>query len=244
MAKEATVNKPLVSIVIRARNEERWIGVLLNKLKEQTFKDYEIVLVDNESTDNTRKIAQKYNVEKIVNLPKEEFNYSYALNLGIKHAKGKYIVIISAHCEPLSTTWLEDGLKHFKDKKVAGVDGNFSFGSRGTFVQKIGDWVDRKNKLIGGVGRPLTATNCIIRKDLWKIYPFDERLPECEDWDWSVEMISRGYTTIKEPKFNVFHHHRMGPLQWGARELKWRKIIDGINRKKRPSTSYSKLFNQ
>ncbi|MDO8452504.1 MAG: glycosyltransferase family A protein [bacterium] len=233
---------PQVSIVIRARNEDRWIGTLLKKLREQTFKNFEIILVDNESTDKTREIAKKYKVDQIINLPKDEFNYSYALNLGIQKAKGKYMVITSAHCEPLSNTWLEDGLRYFEDPKVAGVDGHFYFGPSGTWAQQIGDWLDSNNKKKPHTNWPLTATNCIIRKDLWKEYPFDERLNGCEDWDWAKEMIARGYKTVKEPKFNVYHHHRMEPVTWLLMELDWRKtILFQILPKKRPSKSYTKI---
>ena len=51
---------PLVSIIIRTKNEERWIDHCLSAIATQSIKDYEIILVDNNSDDNSVKIAKKY----------------------------------------------------------------------------------------------------------------------------------------------------------------------------------------
>ena len=56
--------KPKVSIIIRTKNEERWITSCLKSIYSQTFKNFEIILVDNFSTDNTVKKAQQNGVKK------------------------------------------------------------------------------------------------------------------------------------------------------------------------------------
>ena len=58
---------PLVSIIIRTKNEERWIDHCLSSIAKQSIKDYEIILVDNNSDDNSVKIAEKY-TDKIINI--------------------------------------------------------------------------------------------------------------------------------------------------------------------------------
>ena len=50
----------LVSIIIRTKNEERWIASCLNAIYEQDYKNFEIIIVDNESKDNTLKIISNY----------------------------------------------------------------------------------------------------------------------------------------------------------------------------------------
>ena len=59
---------PKVSIIIRTKNEERWISSCLSAIKDQSFKDFEIILVDNGSTDKTISPAKKFDIEKIVNV--------------------------------------------------------------------------------------------------------------------------------------------------------------------------------
>ena len=58
--------KPKISIIIRTKNEERWILKCLEQIKKQTFKEYEIILVDNNSTDKTVEKASLVGVKKIL----------------------------------------------------------------------------------------------------------------------------------------------------------------------------------
>ena len=71
--------KPLVSIIIRSKNEEKWISHCLTMIHKQSYKNFEIILVDNLSTDNTIKIAKRFNVKKIIKiknfLPGKAINY-------------------------------------------------------------------------------------------------------------------------------------------------------------------------
>ena len=60
MTKKPTPLSPLVSIIIRTKNEERWIDHCLRAIETQNLSDYEIILVDNNSEDRSVKIAQKY----------------------------------------------------------------------------------------------------------------------------------------------------------------------------------------
>ena len=108
------------SIIIRTKNEERYLEHVLLMLKKQSYKNYEIVIVEDNSTDRTLEIAEKYKC-KIVKIPDGKFTYPYACNFGIRESMGEYIVFISGHSIPINAKWLENGLKYFKYKKVAGV---------------------------------------------------------------------------------------------------------------------------
>ena len=59
-----SVNNPRVSILIRGKDEEDWLGLCLRSLREQTFKDFEVIYIDNESKDASLKIAKYYKVDK------------------------------------------------------------------------------------------------------------------------------------------------------------------------------------
>ena len=116
------MKKQLVSIIIRTKNEERWISACLKSIISQTYKNYEIIIVDNESRDQTLKKAKQFKIKKICII--KNFLPGKALNLGIKNSKGKYIVCLSAHCIPTNNSWLENLVDAIQEnKKYAGVYG-------------------------------------------------------------------------------------------------------------------------
>ncbi|MBU3956981.1 glycosyltransferase [Patescibacteria group bacterium] len=239
--------KPLVSIIIQTKNEQRTIGKLLKVLTEQTFKNFEIVVVDDNSTDKTLEIVNIFSKKlpiKILKIKPGEFSYSYVLNLGASKAKGKYLCSLVGHSLPFSKTWLADGLSNFKDPKIAGISAYYNEIPISYIFPKIGKLFFRpsdKKRLNFNPG--MTNTCSIIRKDLWEKYPFDEKLPECEDYDWACEMLARGYNVVKDPRFNIFHSHLyLGQrINWFARKKRWKLLISKINKRKRPRESYTRL---
>lgn len=235
--------KPLASFVIRTKNEGVHIEKVLKALETQTVKDFEIIVIDSGSTDKTLEIVKKFPV-RLMKIKPEEFSYSHALNLGISKARGKYIGIISGHSLPLTDTWLEDGLKNFKKGNVAGVTGYMTGFPLGYFSRRMGRlFFFPYQRKVQNYCPWMTNTNSLIRKDLWKKYPFDENLKEgCEDYDWAVEMLSRKYSIVKDPKFAVVHSHFLidKPSYYKRRKI-WNRVCKTIEAKKRPSKSHAKL---
>ena len=112
--------KPKISIIIRTKNEERWIEICLQKIYEQKEKNFEVIIVDNNSKDKTVIKAKKFPV-KVIKI--KNFLPGKAINLGIKKSNGKYIVCLSAHCIPENKDWLTKIIKGLNDKNVAGIYG-------------------------------------------------------------------------------------------------------------------------
>lgn len=95
--KPAESNKrPFVSVLIAAKNEEKVIEKTLQALKKSDYPKMEIIVIDGNSTDSTRKIAKKY-ADKII-VDKKSIGKAYSLNLAIKKAKGSVLYIIDADC--------------------------------------------------------------------------------------------------------------------------------------------------
>lgn len=94
------------SIVIRTFNSERTIGKVLEHIRAQAFRDYEVVIVDSGSTDGTLEIVRRYAPDTVVDYSHGRFTYSGALNAGCDAARGEYVVCLSSHCIPLRGDWL------------------------------------------------------------------------------------------------------------------------------------------
>ena len=103
---------PKVSIIIRTKNEERWIGSCFKSIFEQTLKDFEVILVDNNSKDQTVNKAKSYPI-KVLSI--KDFLPGRAINLGVSESKGEIIVILSGHCIPVTDKWLENLIKDLEN---------------------------------------------------------------------------------------------------------------------------------
>ena len=174
-------NHPRVSIIIRTFNEERWISKCLSAIYEQTYKNFEIIIVDNLSKDKTISRTKEFNIEKIVEI--KDYLPGKALNLGIRESKGDYIVMISSHCIPVDKFWLENLVNSLEeDRDYAGVYGRqepMSFSSAST---------KRDLMLVFGLDPKIQTkdgffhnANSIIKKEIWNKHPFDEETTNIED---------------------------------------------------------------
>ena len=198
----------VISIIIRTRNEEKWISFCLKSISEQEIDaKIEIVLVDNESTDATVDIASRLGVNKIVKI--SNFLPGKALNRGIKASSGKYIVCLSAHCIPESKHWLNSLVRNFKSKEnIAGVYGR-------QLPLSYTDPVDKRDLMIVfGLDRKIQEkdyffhnANSIIPRSVWDKFPFDENVTNIEDRVWGKKIIDAGYKIIYDPDAAVYHHH-------------------------------------
>jgi hypothetical protein len=103
-ASNAVAGRPAVSVIVPARNEEACLGVCLQSLVEQTGVDFEIIVVDDGSTDSTRGIAESFAGVRVVNagpLPAGWSGKNNALTAGVRHATGEWLLFTDAdtvHC--------------------------------------------------------------------------------------------------------------------------------------------------
>ena len=112
----------IASIIIRGKNEAKWLKILMPILQQQTVKNYEIIFCDNNSSDNSIEIIKKYKIKKILKFKK--YLPGKILNLGIKKSVGKYISILSSHCIPTSKNWLKEHINSIeRNNKFAAVFG-------------------------------------------------------------------------------------------------------------------------
>ncbi len=199
------------SIIVRAYNEEKYIGRLLEGIKQQTIKDVDIILVDSGSTDSTVAIAESYGA-KIVRIPSAEFTFGRSLNYGIKAAKRNFIVMASAHVYPVYPDWLEILLRPFEDEQVALTYGK----QRGPEFAKFSEQ-QIFHQWYPDVSKPKQETsfcnnaNAAIRKSLWQKNPYDEMLTGLEDLAWAKWAKGQGYEISYVAEAEIIHIHNETP---------------------------------
>jgi len=261
-----TKNEYCVSVVIRTRDIEKYFYELLWKLSSQTLRPSELVIVDNFSSKKKlndmvnllllvkKNFFDKQVCVKLVPITNREFSHAYSTNVGVFLASHDLVCIINGHSLPISSAWLESGVAHFRNLKVAGVSGYSSAHEDGSIWEKLGyEWGwKRPNELSGSYVRDdfFSTINCVLRRSLWEEYPFDEKLfskiPNAkmfggEDYDWAMEMLAKGYKIVVEPKFDVYHSHGETLSKLVSKYLVWQQIRKKVKSFRRPRKSYTKL---
>jgi glycosyltransferase involved in cell wall biosynthesis len=220
---------PKVSIIIRTKNEERWISNCLSAVFKQKFKDFEVIIVDNESSDQTIIKAKKYPVN-IVSI--KNFLPGRAINLGVSKSKGEIIVILSGHCIPVNDEWLENLINDLKNPKVAGIYGRqqpMSFSSDNDKRDLI--TVFGLDKKIQKKDSFFHNANSAVRKEFLDKLPFDEDATNIEDRIWGMEVIKAGYQIIYEPSASVFHFHGINQNMDPDRSRNVVRILESLDDK-------------
>ncbi len=199
------------SLVIRAYNEERHIGRLLEGVSHQTVQDVEIVLVDSGSTDATASIAAHYGA-KIVRIQPEEFTFGRSLNMGIDAASRQLIVIASAHVYPVYPDWLKQLLTPFADPRLILAYGRQRGGPTSQFSERqvFAHWYPERSDL--DQGHPFcNNANAAIRRSAWENQPYDESLTGLEDLAWAKAALAAGFRLAYVAEAEIVHLHDETP---------------------------------
>ena len=169
-----------VSVVIPAHNEAACIADTLTAVCVFSYPDFEVIVVDNASSDNTSEIASKFPVRVV---REDRKGLLFARECGRKAATGEIIANIDADCLP-NKNWLTKAVSHFSDDHIVAVSGPYDYFD-GTkffrftslllqktayvFLNNILNWTKKGGVLIGG-------NNLIRASILEKMGGYDTRL--------------------------------------------------------------------
>lgn len=194
----SSATNSLVSIIVTTKNEQTVIEDLLRSLKAQTYKNIEIVVVDNNSTDKTKKISKKY-TKLIFNKGPER---SAQRNYGVEKSSGEYVVILDADMQ-LKTKVIEEGVEQMKDASIGAVIiPERSFGK--------GFWTQFKVfEREFYVGEDSIEAARFFRSELFKKFGgYDLTITGPEDWDLPLRMRKAG-VKIARTKSLILHNERV-----------------------------------
>ena len=218
----------LFSIIIRTKNEEKWIEDCILSIYQQSYKNFEIIIVDNNSKDRTVDICKKYNL-KVININK--FKPGDAINKGIENSDGNYIVILSAHCIPATKDWLLNFVKKIKKRNVAGVYG------RQIPLKNSSDKTKRDLFITFGSDEKIKKkdpffhnANSCIKKNIWKKIKFDNFVTNIEDRIWADKILQKGFEIVYTPDSPVYHFHGIHHDDKLARLKTTVKILDKMTK--------------
>lgn len=201
--------KPKVSIIILTKNQKKFLERSLPMIFAQTFKDFEVVVVDSGSTDGALELMKKYPV-KILNYEGpsgKEFNHAKAFNFGSRQAKGDYLIRFSGDAVPVNRHWLRNLIQGLEQKEVAGAFSKYIFSPFCDLPYQV--WFREIFSFArGGEPTSFAGASCAVKKTRWQEYPFNEKWGPGDDWEWGEVMKRADYKILYNKNSLVYHEHR------------------------------------
>lgn len=191
------MKRKIVSVIITCKNSESTIKALLDSLKKQSYKKIEIVIVDNASSDDTKKISAMF-TKRIFDKGPER---SAQRNWGAKQAVGEYLLFLDSDME-LSKRVIEECVLLFETEDGKDLGGVIipekSFGE--------GIWAQAKilEREINRGEEYFEAARFFPTTKFWELKGYDESLTGPEDWDFP-QRIAKKYD-IKSIKSFIYHN--------------------------------------
>ncbi len=195
---------PVVSIVIPAHNEGKWIAACLESVLRDGYPCKEVIVVDDGSTDSTNEILKSFPVTVVRN--EKPVGPSSARNIGVKEAKGEIVVFIDAHCIVDDEQWIEKFLRFFPDPEVGAVAG----------------YLERKPSRIGASltfktstqQRLIKSANAAYRKEvLEQVGGFDPSLEWVGDAALTYKVRRSGWKIAHSRDIEVVHAEKLWSIK-------------------------------
>jgi glycosyltransferase involved in cell wall biosynthesis len=212
------MTNPLVSVIIPSHNYAHLIAETIQSIIAQTCNDLEIIVIDDESTDNTKQIVSNYSnyypVKYFYIKHEGKATPAHAMNYGLTKAKGDFIIFVASDdlilpnyiekCYSLYTFWsclqgikiglIWTGCKEFgtsdelRIPRISLTSGKYDF-----FINPSGQ--------LGSM---------LVPKDVYKkVGKYDETLSALEDWDMAIRILLKGYRAASVPEpLALYREHK------------------------------------
>ena len=239
---------PLISVIINCHNGEKFLQKSVNSILAQSYKNFEVIFWDNNSTDTSKKIIKNITDKRIRYFKSEKFKKLYECrNLAIQKAKGKYITFLD-----VDDLWNENKLELqmplFKDSKVGVVYGNLYIINKKLNTKKI--FLKRK-KPKGFILDDLLKNYCtflttiIIRKNFLVNYKpiFNNSFNIIGDFDLMIRMSTKyKFDCVETPIASYRIHGKNESLLNKDKQVEELKIWQNLM-KEYPAIASNKNFS-
>lgn len=202
-----------ISIIIPVYNAEKTIIQTLNGLQNQTRKDFEVIVIDDGSTDSSSELIEafkKRNVLTIKLIKQKNAGPAKARNVGVEHSEGNKIIFLDSDCIP-PENWIEQMIKPLNGK-VVGCNCGYKVKNMGSLVARYVNYeiAKRHEKLIGKTVDTIGSYSASFIKSVVKeAGGFDIRYKSAsyEDFDLAFNIRKIGYDLVFTDKTFVYHYH-------------------------------------
>lgn len=182
----------MISVIIPTYNREKTIKYSINSVLKQTYQNFEIIIVDDASTDRTLNILQEYKDKriKIIKL-KENSGACFARNIGIENAKGKYIAFHDSDDEMLPSR-LEIGIKTIEKENVDVIFSKFIRKYKNKRIDilpnyNLNEITDKIEALL--YDNAISTPTILGKVAVFNNIHFDISFPRFQDWEIGLRIV-------------------------------------------------------
>ena len=239
---------PFVSLIVPAFNEAKILKQSLQSLLDLNYRNYEIIIVNDGSTDDTKEIAEsfvgyrngKFNPIKISLINKRNNGKASALNVGIQYSTAEFVLCMDGDSQ-LSPDSLKRAVRHFKNHSIGAVAGNVKVLNRKRFLTDLQaleyieglnmarsaqSFVRAVNIIPGPIG--LFRKSAIIQAGFYSSDTF------AEDADLTLKILAKGWKIYYEPRAISYTEAPSSFQQLLKQRYRWtRGIIQSIRKHKK-----------
>ncbi|MDO8301822.1 MAG: glycosyltransferase, partial [Sedimentisphaerales bacterium] len=214
-ANAADADGPLVSVIMPAYNAEKYIAEAVKSVLSQSYRTFELIVVDDGSTDRTRQIVTSFADERIQYIRKENGGASSARNRGIGESKGGFLITLDAD-DRMAPEYITAHMRHFaqhQDADMMYCDQRL-IDEVGNFIKEIRQFeYQNRSHLIRDMFRcgysVILPLGCFKRSVIEKIGQYDEALLIGEDYDLMRRFILHNCKAVHLPQ--TLYVRRMQP---------------------------------
>ena len=216
-----SVDKELVSVIVITHNGNKYVKTCLESLYRQTYRNIEIIAVDNASKDNTvEKIRKHFSDVRLITLNRNR-HYAGGINKALKHVKGEYVLILNQDTELDRECVQHLVAKARSDPKIGAVAPMMKFSEMRGFINGIGNQINNQSWGTDNfiycvdVGQfdsleeiPSACFGAVlIRRDALDDVGWLDRAYKSfyEDADWSFRCWLRGWKIVPQSRAILYH---------------------------------------
>ena len=204
------MNTPKISVVMPVYNAERFLSEAIESILNQTFKDFELIIINDGSTDNSLEIIKKYKAqdERIVLISRENRGLVYSLNEGIEKAEGKYIARMDADDISLENRFSKqfEVLEDNTDIDIVGCDYQLIDKNSNVVGKTIVPKTEKDILLTLCYSVPFAHPSVMIRKSIFQYHKYEES--PAEDYLlWSRVYKKNNFFNIGKPLLKYRYHY-------------------------------------
>jgi len=203
----------------------KWFPRVLESIRKQSITPEKIIFVDDSSTDGSAQFAKK-NGCQVINYSEKEFNYSKALNIGLKEVESDTALLLSAHCVLYGKFALEKLIEAQDLFSAAGVFG------RQIPTQNSSDIDARDLLTVFGRERIIYEKYpffhnafSLIDMSVWNDTNFSTKVNGIEDRLWAYDVCAAGHKIIYEPSAIAYHEHG---LNQGCCDSRAKRVFNAL----------------